>query len=917
MSAKNGSIKLVAGNSNPALAQEIADWLHLPLTKAIVRRFADMEIFVEIQENVRGSDVFIIQSTSFPANDHLMELLIITDALRRASARRITAVIPYFGYARQDRKSGSRTPISAKLVANLITHAGVDRVMTLDLHAGQIQGFFDIPTDNLFASPVMVRDIKERFDLGNVMVVSPDVGGVVRARGLAKRINAPLAIIDKRRERAGESEVMNVIGDVAGYTCILVDDIVDSGGTLVNAADALLANGAKDVYAYITHGVLSGGAAARITASRLKELVITDSILPTEAVRNAPNIRTLSIAPADRRSHRPHRVGRVGVEPVRLATSRRAAISTSSASAGTHTPRPFVGQDGGWLRINGVLWLWVPAFALEHAHIFESLSYGDGVEVFEAVFEGDGTWRFGRWIAVPTAEAADDPGGPGKAVGWMRVPETLALGLEILVEGGERCDLTGIEGKADGLMAVSVARLQELDGDDRSLGGDRDQLEQPVGGGDLAVFQLQTLGLEDAEELLDQPAPLVPFDDAPGLLCRGHGVCGEKPPVQRLGAGLRIGFTDIDQVQRQTFRQMTQELGLRPGQFHRAEAQFKDCDTFGPRRSRRQHDGALIHHRHPLAGRIQADAVGEFAIMHAAGDDVEALLGRAGIKGEDVALTVAECGYHGGLGKQRLGRQRRGDPALRFLVRQVAQIMRDGAAALAGPDLAAQQAETAAILGVHRQHRVQQHPAAVTLADLPKPTPAFGRGCEVDFAGILDRQYVAAFGRRHRAFAPAFDHPCDRHLGIAEKAVEPHFLGTDPSGQPPQADILARDHAFDERRPLLSRRRSPNRPNDQSICASMPTPPPKPKCRNRNHMNSRLWNPLHHTRVNPSHQMCACPSAFAGTTFVKMSNSCSPGEAKRNPRSTRDPDFASLHRQRRQAPHFAISPQGFRARFAI
>jgi len=296
MSAKNGSIKLVAGNSNPALAQEIASWLELPPTKAIVRRFADMEIFVQIQENVRGSDVFVIQSTSFPANDHLMELLIITDALRRASARRITAVIPYFGYARQDRKVGSRSPISAKLVANLITRAGVDRVMTLDLHAEQIQGFFDIPTDNLYASPVMVRDIKERFDLTSVMVVSPDVGGVARARGLAKRINAPLAIIDKRRERAGESEVMNVIGDVAGYTCILVDDIVDSGGTLVNAADALIANGAKEVYAYISHGVLSGGAAARIGSSRLKELVITDSILPTEAVRNAPNIRTLSIA---------------------------------------------------------------------------------------------------------------------------------------------------------------------------------------------------------------------------------------------------------------------------------------------------------------------------------------------------------------------------------------------------------------------------------------------------------------------------------------------------------------------------------------------------------------------------------------------------------------------------------------------
>src|ERR1700732_1210253 len=297
MSAKNGSIKLVAGNSNPVLAQEIADWLHLPPTKAIVRRFADMEIFVEIQENVRGSDVFVIQSTSFPANDHLMELLIITDALRRASARRITAVVPYFGYARQDRKAGPRTPISAKLVANLITHAGADRVMTLDLHAGQIQGFFDIPTDNLYASPVMVRDIRERFDLTNVMVVSPDVGGVVRARGLAKRINTPLAIIDKRRERAGESEVMNVIGDAAGYTCILVDDIVDSAGTLVTPPAALLANGAKDVYAYISHGVLSGGAAARIASSRLKELVITDSIQPNEAVRSTPHIRLLPVAP--------------------------------------------------------------------------------------------------------------------------------------------------------------------------------------------------------------------------------------------------------------------------------------------------------------------------------------------------------------------------------------------------------------------------------------------------------------------------------------------------------------------------------------------------------------------------------------------------------------------------------------------
>jgi ribose-phosphate pyrophosphokinase len=294
MSGKNGAIKLVAGNSNPALAQTICDFLSTPLTKAVVRRFADMEIFVEIQENVRGADVFVVQSTSFPANDHLMELLIIIDALRRASARRITAVIPYFGYARQDRKPGPRAPISAKLVANHITRAGADRVMTLDLHAGQIQGFFDIPTDNLYASPLMVRDIKER-SFENVMVVSPDVGGVARARGLAKRINAPLAIVDKRRERAGESEVMNVIGEVAGHTCVLVDDIVDSGGTLVNAADALLKQGAKDVYAYISHGVLSGGAVARIAGSRLKELVITDSIQPTKEMLATANIRVLPI----------------------------------------------------------------------------------------------------------------------------------------------------------------------------------------------------------------------------------------------------------------------------------------------------------------------------------------------------------------------------------------------------------------------------------------------------------------------------------------------------------------------------------------------------------------------------------------------------------------------------------------------
>jgi ribose-phosphate pyrophosphokinase len=296
MAANNGAIKLVAGNSNRALSEAIGSYLQTPLTRAEVRRFADMEIFVEIKENVRGADVYVLQSTSYPANDHLMELLIIMDALRRSSARRVTAVIPYFGYARQDRRASGRTPISAKLVANLITNSGADRVLTVDLHAGQIQGFFDIPTDNLFASPVMVRDIKDRFKGSNITVVSPDVGGVVRARGLAKRINAPLAIIDKRRERAGESEVMNVIGEVSGTTCILVDDIVDSGGTLVNAADALIEQGATDVYAYITHGVLSGGAVSRITASRLKELVITDSIQPTEAVRVARNIRVLSIA---------------------------------------------------------------------------------------------------------------------------------------------------------------------------------------------------------------------------------------------------------------------------------------------------------------------------------------------------------------------------------------------------------------------------------------------------------------------------------------------------------------------------------------------------------------------------------------------------------------------------------------------
>lgn len=289
-------MKILAGNSNRALTAEIAAYIGVPLTKCQVRRFADMEVFVEIQENVRGQDTFVIQSTSFPANDHLMEMLIMIDALRRASARRITAVIPYFGYARQDRKAGPRTPISAKLVANMISRAGADRVLTVDLHAGQIQGFFDIPTDNLFAAPVMVRDFKERTSLNNLMVVSPDVGGVVRARALAKRIDAPLAIVDKRRERAGESEVMNVIGDVNGKTCVLVDDIVDSAGTLCNAADALLRDGARDVYGYITHGVLSGGAVARIDSSHLKELVVTDTIAPTEAVLAARNVRVLPIA---------------------------------------------------------------------------------------------------------------------------------------------------------------------------------------------------------------------------------------------------------------------------------------------------------------------------------------------------------------------------------------------------------------------------------------------------------------------------------------------------------------------------------------------------------------------------------------------------------------------------------------------
>jgi len=290
-------MKLLAGNSNLPLVKDIAAYLELPITQASVRRFADEEIFVEILENVRGEDVFVVQSTSYPANDNLMELLICIDALHRASAKRITAVIPYFGYARQDRKPGPRTPISAKLVANLIVTAGADRVLSVDLHAGQIQGFFDIPTDNLYGAPVMSADIQARFAGRNITVVSPDVGGVVRARALAKRLdNAPLAIVDKRRERPGESEVMNIIGDVTGRFCILIDDIVDSAGTLCNAAGALRQAGAEDVVAYCTHGVLSGGAISRVEHSDLTELVITNSI-HGEGVAASGKVRILSIAP--------------------------------------------------------------------------------------------------------------------------------------------------------------------------------------------------------------------------------------------------------------------------------------------------------------------------------------------------------------------------------------------------------------------------------------------------------------------------------------------------------------------------------------------------------------------------------------------------------------------------------------------
>src|SRR5277367_148986 len=285
------SMKIVACNSNRPLAEAVAATLKLPLTRASIRRFADMEVFVEIHENVRGEDVFVMQPTSYPANDSLMELLVTLDALRRSSARRITAVMPYFGYARQDRKTASRSPISAKLVANLITVAGANRVLTMDLHAAQIQGFFDIPVDNLYAAPLFARDIKERYKGRDLMIVSPDVGGVVRARAIATRLNCDLAIIDKRRQRAGHSEVMNIIGDVEGRDCLMIDDIVDSGGTHCNAAFALMEHGARSAGAYVTHGVLSGGAVARVEGAPLEMMTITDSIEATKEIGNAHNIR--------------------------------------------------------------------------------------------------------------------------------------------------------------------------------------------------------------------------------------------------------------------------------------------------------------------------------------------------------------------------------------------------------------------------------------------------------------------------------------------------------------------------------------------------------------------------------------------------------------------------------------------------
>lgn len=289
-------MKLIACNSNRPLAEAISAYLKTPLTKASIRRFSDMEVFAEIQENIRGEDVFIIQSTSYPTNDNLMELLVTIDALKRASARRITAVIPYFGYARQDRKTGPRTPISAKLVANLIEAAGADRVLTMELHAGQIQGFFDVPLDNLICSPVFLPRMEALCKKNDVVITSPDVGGVVRARAFAKKLGVDLAIIDKRREKAGVSEVMNVIGDVKGKTCILVDDIVDSAGTLCNAAVALKENGAESVHSYVCHGVLSGGAVARVSASPIEEMVITDTIAATEAVRISDSIVQVTVA---------------------------------------------------------------------------------------------------------------------------------------------------------------------------------------------------------------------------------------------------------------------------------------------------------------------------------------------------------------------------------------------------------------------------------------------------------------------------------------------------------------------------------------------------------------------------------------------------------------------------------------------
>jgi ribose-phosphate pyrophosphokinase len=290
-------MKILSCNSNLPLAEAVSEYLDVELTSANVKRFADQEVFVEIRENVRGTDMFVVQSTAYPANDHIMELLVCIDALKRASAKRITAVIPYFGYARQDRKPGPRTPISAKLLADLITVAGADRVLTLDLHAGQIQGFFNIPLDNLYSAPVFVKDIKKNFKGNDITIVSPDVGGVVRARALAKRVDADLAIVDKRREKAGVSEVMNIIGDVEEKDCIIVDDIIDTAGTLCNAAEALMEKGAKSVSAYITHGVLSGPALERVEGSVLKQLVITDSIHNAEKVKDIKNIRILTIAP--------------------------------------------------------------------------------------------------------------------------------------------------------------------------------------------------------------------------------------------------------------------------------------------------------------------------------------------------------------------------------------------------------------------------------------------------------------------------------------------------------------------------------------------------------------------------------------------------------------------------------------------